>query len=124
MATLQRPRTDITNANWETSDTVSSVALPMTVHIKVIHEIGSDLARGPYRREHIIYPSDTPTLVSVDSQVVTDAARRVNSPQYLASVRRRKSTKIKRHVRYLGKESSPRRLRGIRHKVVEEIREL
>jgi hypothetical protein len=124
MATLQRPRADFSKGTWSTSDTVSSVVQPAKVQIDVIHEIGSDLVGGTIRQERLVDPSDLPTLVSVASHVVTDTARRMNSPAYLATVRRRKCTKIKNMVASLAKKARRDDFEAFTFKVFEELREL
>lgn len=92
--------------------------------MKLIHEMGSGLAGDTIKAECLVHPSDKPTLVSVESQVVTDAARRLNSPQYLASIRRRKSTKIKNMFTNLANKARRDDFVVFTMKVVEEIREL
>jgi hypothetical protein len=125
MATLlQGPRTDFSKSPWSASDAESSVAQPPTVRINLVHEIGPDLVGGTIRQEHLVEPSDTPTLVAVDSRVVTDAACRLNSPQYLATVRRRRSTKIKDMFAALAKKARRDDFEVSALKVAEEIREL
>jgi hypothetical protein len=124
MATLERPRTDFSKEVWNASDAVSSVVQSAMVQIDVVHEIGSDLAGSIIRREHRVDPSAWPTLVSVASHVVTDAARRMNSPEYLATVRRRKCTKIKTMFASLAKKARRDDFEAFTFKLVEEIREL
>lgn len=124
MATLQRPRADFSKGSWSASDAEMSAAQPNKIQINLVHELGSDLVGGTIRQEHLVDPSDRPTLVSVGSHVVTDAARRLNSPQYLASIRRRKSTKIKNMFASLAKKAHRDDFEVSTLKVVEEIREL
>jgi hypothetical protein len=124
MATLHRPRTDFSKGAWCVPDTLSSFVQPATVQIEVVHEIGSDLIGGTIRRQHLIDPSDSPTLVSFASHVVTDATQRMNSPEYLATVRRRKCTKIKNTVASLAKKARRDDFEAFTFKVFEELREL
>lgn len=128
---LQTPRIDVSLGSFSASDAVSSdiqtakVQIPAKVQrIDVVHEIGSDLVGRTIRREHLVDPSDSPTLVLVASQVVTDAARRMNSPEYLASVRRRRCTKIKNMFASLARKAQRADFEAFTFKVVEEIREL
>ena len=125
MATLlNRPQPGFSKDSWSESDTEASIALPTELRIDVVHELGSDLVGGTIRQEHLIDPSHSPTLVSIESHVVTDAARRLNSPQYLSSIRRRKSTKIKNMFTHLAKKAHRDDFEVFTLKVVEEIREL
>jgi hypothetical protein len=124
MATLHRPRTDFSKGAWSAPDALSSFAQYGTVQIEVVHEIGSDLIGGTIRREHLIDPSDSPTLVSFASHVVSDATRRMNSPEYLATVRRRKCTKVMNNVASLAKKARRDDFEAFTFKVIEEIREL
>ena len=124
MATLSRLRPDLSEGSLSASDVASFGVQTAQVEIDLIHEIGSDLVGGTIRRELIVDPSHKPTLVSVTSQVVTEAAWRLNSPQYIATVRRRKATKIKNAIASLAKKAGRNDFEVFALKVVEEVREL
>jgi hypothetical protein len=126
MATLQRPRADFSKEKWSTSDDSPSVVhvQPAQVQLDLVHEIGGDLIGSSVRRDHLIDPSNVPTLVSVVSHVVSDAARGMNSPEYLATVRRRKTAKIKNAITSLTKKTRREDFAAFTFRIVEEIRDL
>jgi len=123
MATIEKARREFRQEVWTKPDTQSGVGVA-TRQVGIIHEIGADLVGGTIRKEIFLSPSDTPTLVSIESQVVTEAARGINSPEYLASVRRRKSTRIKNMLAGLAKKARRDDFEAFTFRVVEEIREL
>src|SRR4051812_36620953 len=124
MATLQRQRTDLFPRAWNSSDAVSSVPQSARIPMNVFYEIGSELVAGSIRQESWVEPSDAPTLVLVSSKLVKDAVRRRNSPEYLASIRRRKSLKIKNMLASLAKKAPRDDFEVFAFRLIEEIREL
>jgi hypothetical protein len=62
----------------------------LEVTIPIVHELGSDLRGGLIERTRWLPPSNRPIVVRVESQVVTRAAEALHSPEYLATVRRRR----------------------------------
>src|SRR5271166_6245439 len=123
MATIEKTRREFRQEVWTQPDAQSGVGVA-TWQVGIIHEIGADLVVGTILKEIFLFPSDTPTLVSIESRVVTEAARRINSPEYLASVRRRKSTRIKNMLAGLAKKARRDDFEAFTFRVVEEIREL
>jgi hypothetical protein len=92
--------------------------------IEMIHELGADLIGDAITRRLVIEPSATRTVVHVESRVVTDTAARMNSPAYLATVRRRRCRKIGKLVAALAKKSRRDDFAAFTFKVVDEIRGL
>lgn len=95
-----------------------------TETITITHELGKDLAGSRTTRYLSVAPSDEPTIVAVTSQVVTESARRMNSPEYLATVRRRKCEAIEKMVFSLAKKAHRDDFAAFTFKVFDEIREL
>jgi hypothetical protein len=125
MADLLSPSNRTAGNTWVASyEEAAGVQTVRIEPIKLIHELGSDLVGGTIRKDCLIDPSDMPTLVSIESRVVTDAARTMNSPEYLASVRRRVSIKIKSMLGSLSKKARRDDFEAFTFRVVEEIREL
>jgi hypothetical protein len=77
---------------------LTSAADVSVVNIGLVHELGWDLTGGVIETTRIISPSRRPVAVKVVSEVVTRAARRAHSPEYMATVRRRKCGKIRATV--------------------------
>ena len=123
MATIEKTRREFRQEVWTQPDAQSGVGVA-TWQVGIIHEIGADLVGGTILKEIFLFPSDTPTLVSIESRVVTEAARRINSPEYLASMHRRKSTRIKNMLAGLAKKARRDDFEAFTFRVVEEIREL
>jgi hypothetical protein len=92
--------------------------------IEIVHELGSDLAGTKATRFDELAPTDKPTVLKFASHVLVDSARRVNSPEYLASVRRRKSAKVTRMISSLAQKARRDDFEAFTFKVVEEVRGL
>jgi len=93
--------------------------------IKILRE--SDIlavGSGNLLEERLVEPSDSPTLVSAESHVVTGAARQMNSPESLASVRRQTSATIKDMLASLEKRARRDDFEVFALMLVEEIHEL
>jgi len=86
--------------------------------------MGSDFLGGTVTREHVVSPSDSPTIVSISSSVVSTPAQRMNSPEYLATVRRRKAKTIGVAVAGLEKRAGGDDFEAYTYKIVEDIRAL
>lgn len=123
MAIPERAVNNVAIGSWSTSDQATS-GFQLREEIKVIHELGSDLMGGTIKKSRLIDTSKTPTLVTFESQVVTEAARCMNSPEYLSSVRRRTSGKIKNMLDSLARKAHRDDFEAFTFRVVEEVREL
>lgn len=92
--------------------------------ITITHELEKDLAGSRITQNLLVAPSDVPTIVAVTSQVVTESARRMNSPEYLSTLRRRKCEAIEKMVFSLAKKAHRDDFGAFTFKVFDEIREL
>ena len=124
MASTQASRVEFIEGTWIASDSEKAVANPANLDFDFTHSMGTGLAGSTIRREHLIQPSDKPTLVRVNSTVETVGVAGLNSPQYLASIRRRKSIKIKNMFQPLAKKARLLDFELFTLGLVEEIREL
>lgn len=93
-------------------------------NVVIIHEVGSDLAGSNVTKFVEVPASDMPIVLGFTSHVVTDSARRMNSPEYLASVRRRKCAKVTRMISSLAQKARRDDFEAFTFKVVEEVRGL
>lgn len=124
MATLPTPRADFSRRARGASDAVSSVDRPDLIQMVLVHELSSDLVADPIKRELLIEPSAMPTRVTVHSSVAAGAARGLNSPQYLATVRRRRATKLANMFASLAKKAHRDDFGVSTLGIVEEVHEL
>jgi hypothetical protein len=69
--------------------------------VNIIHEMGSPPEDVATQRTLFIPPSDLPTLVQIKSAVVAGGASALDSPPYLAAVRRREARALAERVRGL-----------------------
>ena len=76
---------------------------PQSRQVNIIHEIGSRLEDSTTLRAVYVPPSEAPTVIHVKSQVVASAARGINSPAYIATVRRRVTRSLAEKVGSLQK---------------------
>jgi hypothetical protein len=94
------------------------------VNIPVFHEIGWDLAGGVIETTRIIAPSRRPVAVKVVSEVVTKAVQRAQSPEYMGTIRRRRSGKIRAAVAGLAQHAERQDFVVCTYPILKEINEL
>jgi hypothetical protein len=101
---------------WETDTMAAAEPAPAgtaVVNVSLIHELGTRLNGGTIETTRFIGPSKRPTIVKIESQVVAQGAQRIYSPDYMATVRRRKSREIARAIADLA-EHADRQDIGVR----------
>jgi hypothetical protein len=95
-----------------------------TQTVSIVHELGTDLTSEDIKKEAWIEPSTTWTRVSVDSRVEGQTARRMTSPAYLATVRRRRAKLLIGLLTSLEQHEHREDFSICTHPLVEGIREL
>src|SRR6266851_8765750 len=71
-----------------------------TIDLDILHELGSAYEGGTLR-EFVVPPSTRSTLVSVKLQIVDRPSQQLQSPTYLATVRRRKAARLVKEIEEL-----------------------
>jgi hypothetical protein len=95
-----------------------------TENVDLIHELDAELRSDEIREDRWIAPSSTWTRVTVKSQVASAAARRMNSPSYLATVRRREAGRLVGLIESLDKHQGRDDFAVCTHPIVEGIKGL
>jgi hypothetical protein len=108
---------------WDDNEVIAFPAKKI-VKVDIVHEVGVDFAGNTITRNQFVQPSETPTVVSVSSTVIATPSQQMNSPEYLAAVRRRKAARIRTAITRLEKRASRDDFGAFTFKVVEDIREL
>jgi hypothetical protein len=123
MAMLQ-PRND-QPMPMTTSDQSDIIPFPSkkVVNVDITHELGTDSVGSTITKEHFVFPSNAVTVVAVSSTVST-APKQMNSPEYLATIRRRKAARIENAIIGLEKRANRDDFEAYTFKVVEDIRDL
>ena len=93
-------------------------------NVVIIHELGSDLAGSSVTKYVEVPATDTPMVLGFTSHVLTDSGGWMNSPEYLASVRRRKCAKVTRMISSLAQKARRDDFEAFTFRVVEEVRGL
>jgi hypothetical protein len=124
MSEARSTRNEVTHVFRKVFGAEACLTRPETLQINLVQELGSDSVGGTIREEYPIGPSNAPTIVSVASHVVTETARKAGSPEYLASVRRRKSRRIINMLSSLDKKTRRSDFDVFTFRIMEEIREL
>src|SRR5207244_1809609 len=91
--------------------------------LKVIHELGSSGASLSVTMHRLVPPSQSPTLVIFRSEVVGQPASSA-SPEYLATVRRRKARRLADSIADLSKYSDRNDFTVWTYPVLEQIKDL
>ena len=123
MATVSENRSGFTSLKSGSSGTTEMRGFA-SVPLSLRHELDANGTGEPITEILMIPASRRPTLVEVTSSVCGESARRLSSPQYLASVRRRTCAKIALAVSRLEKYSDSENFNARASGVVESIREL
>lgn len=89
----------------------------------ITHELGPDLTSAPVERLLRIPPSKRSTLIRVRSTVAAGPAQRMRSPEYVATIRRRKSQAIREQLEALSRHTGRDDFYMAVHPIVERIRD-
>jgi hypothetical protein len=92
--------------------------------IDLSHEWTSVPRESTVERTVVIDPTAPPTKVVARSRVIATAAERMASPEYLASVRRRRTAKIAKTVRDLEKHTQKQEFAVWTQEPLNELRKL
>jgi hypothetical protein len=92
--------------------------------IPVIHELGSDLKGGTIESTRLLPPSKRPVMIKVESRVVTEGLQRIQSSEYLATVRRRKSRALRDAIAGLARHAGREDFAVCTYPVLKQVNEL
>ena len=88
------------------------------------HELGSDLESQPIEDEFVIPPRRVPTAVKIKSSVVSTGAKNLQSPAYMATVRRRQARAIASLIAGLAEHEKNKDFTVYTYPVFTKIKEL
>jgi hypothetical protein len=89
-----------------------------------LHELGSDLESQPIEDEFVIPPRRVPTAVKIKSSVVSTGPKNLQSPAYMATIRRRQARAIANMIAALGEHEKKSDFTVYTYPVFTKIKEL
>lgn len=113
-----------TNWGWEEYTIAFPAHTLNRVEVEVFHELGSDFDPRPIMEQRLIPSSKFPTLVTFKSEVLRGAAQRLRSPEYTATVRRRKARALVEEMKALEQYCEREDLTVWTFPILNQIKEL
>jgi len=95
-----------------------------TVEISILHELAYPLEDASESITIDIDPFSPPKQVTIKSRVLTAAARRLGSPEYLAAIRRRKARAISKAIEGLADRAANEDFVVWTHECLDRLRQL
>lgn len=108
----------------DTSTAVDTSPTRNTQVVELFHEVGPQFENYTAERLFDIDPSSPPRILRVKSHIFTSGAKALKSPQYLATIRRRETSKISDLIAGLEAHAGSEDFAVWTHEPLEKIRRM